>query len=147
MNVYLGGMPCEVVGKYRDKCAPFVTLEHGVNDSAVIGPQHAAVIMHFHTGGHLHDFVDHDGGCPSEKRIAPVHPDASNHIKPFLGLVDQPLDFLGRVLEIGVQRNDDISPCLCKSGHNRRVLAIIPVQKDPHDPSGILRCDPLDHIS
>ena len=58
LDQHFGGVPREAVGQNRDEGAAFAARQHGVDDGAAIGAQHAAVVAHGDPGGALHGKVD-----------------------------------------------------------------------------------------
>ena len=147
LNIHFSGIPGKTIGQHGNKGAPLAALKHGRHDMAAIGPQHAPVIMHMNAGGHLDHLVDHLRRRPPEEGVPPGNANASHHIKPLFGLLNQFDDFFGRVLKIGIQGNDDVPPGLCKSGHDGGMLAVIPVQKEPDNDAGVLVCSLDYHLS
>ena len=58
LDQHLGGVAGKAVGQDRDKGAALSAGQHGVDDAAAIGTQHAAVVAHGNPGGALHSEVD-----------------------------------------------------------------------------------------
>ena len=86
-----------------------MTLQHRVHHRAPVGPQHATVIMHEYAGGELHCLIDQPGGEFAKQRVLAQLADRADHLGAFFDLDQQIGDLLGRVLQIGIQRDDDLS--------------------------------------
>ena len=136
----------KTVGKNRNKGAPLVALKHCLHYVPAISPEHASVIVHHYTGGPLDGLVDYKGGNSPKNGVVPGHPNTAYNIKSLLDLTDQLWDFLRRILQIRVKRDDSVPHRLSKAGHNRCVLSIIFVQDHTNNLTAILFCCPGDYL-
>ena len=72
-------------------------------------------------------------GIAAAERVAPLRLPARDEVEPLVELGEQPRD-LGRiVLEVAVDRDDDLSLRLLEAGLQRRRLAEVPPQPDDAD--------------
>ena len=67
-----------------------MAVQHGVDNMAAIGAQHAAVIAHRFAGGALDQAVDGAGSQLAEQAILTILPYRTHHVVPFVGFGDQP---------------------------------------------------------
>src|SRR6185369_2519990 len=88
-----------------------------VDHVAVVGAQHATVIAHAHPGHLVGGDVHHPGGCLAEEAVLPLQPDGPHHVVPLLDLGNQARNFLRRVLQVGIQCDDDLER-LAKPPHD-----------------------------
>ena len=109
-----------------------MAVEHGVDDMAAIGTQHAAVVAHGFTGGSLNQAVNHLRGRFTEDAVLTVLAHGTDHVIAFIGFCHQPRDLFRRVLQVGIEGDDQIAGDMAETGHNRRVLAVVAVQQHRH---------------
>ncbi len=129
---YFRGVTGEAVGEDRDEGAALTASEHGLDDRATVGPQHAAVVGHRHAGRALHGEVDQFRRPAPQGRVLAVAANRGHDVITELGLGDEARDFLRRVLQVGVEGNDDIALALLETGHDCRVLAVVAVEDHRH---------------
>lgn len=104
-----------------------MAVEHGVDDMAAVSAQHAAVVAHRFAGGALDQAVDHLRRGFTEDAVLTVLADSAHHVVTFISLRHQPRDLLRRVLQVGVEGNNQIAGYMAEAGHDRRVLAVVTV--------------------
>ena len=78
--------------------------------------------------------------------VLPVGPHAAHHVETLLHGSDQPGDLLGRVLQVGVQGDDDLALGLLKSGHDGGMLAVVAIQENAHHPAVMFAGSGFNHV-
>ena len=78
----------------------------------------------------LADAVDEPRGVGAEKRILPVQTVPAHVVVAGVDLGQQFRDFLRRILQVGIERDDRVAADAFKRGHDRHVLAVIGVEID-----------------
>jgi len=125
----------ERIGKGGNKGIDFAALVDHVDHIAAIGAQHVALIGNPDAGDFLAQAV-HCLGCNRAPcRILPLAPDRADVIVAFAHLFDQLGDFFRRILQVRVQRHDNIGAGGLETGQDRHVLAVVAVQQ--HNPGHI----------
>jgi hypothetical protein len=119
--------PGEGIRQDRDKGAALMAVEHGVDDMAAVGAQHAAVVAHRFTGGALDQAVDHLRRAFAEDAVLTVLAHGAHHVVAFIRLRHQARDLFRRVLQVGIKGNNQIAGHMAEAGHDRRVLAVVTV--------------------
>ena len=115
----------ERVGQRRNECRLLVAGDHGVDDMAAVGAQHASVVMHRHADDHRgHPVLQMRGEAPIGEVVALFAPSADD-VVAFIDCGEQARNFLGRILQIGVERHHDFAAGSAEAGQDRRVLAEI----------------------
>ena len=110
-----------------------MAMQHGVDNMAAVGAQHAAVIAHRFTGRALDQTVDGARGQLTEQAVLTVLTDRADHVIAFVGFGHQARDLFRRVLQVRVQGDDQIARDVAKPRHNRRVLAVVTVEQHGYD--------------
>ncbi len=128
MHQNLGGVPGKAVGQNRNKGAALTAGEHGVDDGAAVGAQHAAVVGHCHAGGALHRQVDQARRPATEGRVLAVVTHGRHDVEAQGGLFHQARDLFRRVLQVGVEGDDHLAAALLEAGHDRCMLAVVTVE-------------------
>jgi len=101
----------EVCRKGRDEGGMFVTGNHPLHNRPAIGSEHASPIGHLDTGNLSCDPVHDAGGKNPEQRILPALADGPDHVKPPLfHFFDQTGNLFRRILKIGIERHNDLTP-------------------------------------
>jgi hypothetical protein len=62
-------------------------------------------------------------GPGAEQAVLALAADAADVVVALAHLGDQLVDFLGRVLQVGIERDDDLAAAMLEAGHDRHVLA------------------------
>ena len=80
----------------------------------------------------MHGEVDQLRWPAAQRRVLAVVAHRRDDVITQFGLFDQPRNFFGRVLQVGIEGDDDIALALFETGHDRRVLAVVAVKDDGH---------------
>ena len=107
---HLGDRRREGVGERRDEMRPAVASQHPVHDRAPISPEHAPVVAHPNADDGRGHTVHDPRGETTEQRIAAAHPPPADHVDTVGERRQEARDLLGRILEVGVERDDDVAP-------------------------------------
>ncbi len=67
------------------------------------------------------------------KAVLAVLTHGADHVIALIGFRHQARDLLRRVLQIGIQGDDQIARHVAEPGHNRRVLAVVAVEQHGND--------------
>jgi hypothetical protein len=110
-----------------------VAQQHGPDDVAAVGPQHAAVIVHHHAGGLLNGPVDQRRRGSPKQGILPVGTHRAHDVVPLVHGGRQPRNLFRRILQVRIQGDDDLAPDLLETGHDGGMLTVIAVEKDGDD--------------
>jgi hypothetical protein len=69
-------------------------------------------------------------GPGAEQAVLALAADAADVVVAFAHLGDQLADFLGRVLQVGIQGDDDVAAAVFEAGHDGHVLAGVGAEQD-----------------
>ena len=125
----------ERVGERGNERRLLVAIDHRIDDMPPIRAQHASVVVHRH--------ADDQGGQPvvqarrvlSIRLIVTLLAPSADHVVAFIDRRDQPRDFFRRILQVRVERDDDVAARLLEAREDRRMLSEIARQLDhPHTP-------------
>ena len=70
---------------------------------------------------------------PAKKGVLPILADRAHHVDAPVHLPHQVGNLLRRVLQIGVEGDDDLPPALFQAGEDRGVLAVVAVEQHADD--------------
>jgi hypothetical protein len=90
---------------------------------ARIGAQHVALVGDADAGDFLAQVIHRFRCAAAEEIVVALAANAADVVVAFAHLVDDLADFLGRVLKVGVEGDDDLSAGVFEAGHDRHVLA------------------------
>ena len=124
----LAGVACKSVCQRRDVGAALVAAEYRIDDVAAIGPQHAAVVTDIDAAELAHKSIHQTRGRDAEHRVLTFAAHAAHDIAATLYRFEQLRDLFGRILQIRIERHDDIAARGRKAGADRGVLSVIAVQ-------------------
>ena len=127
-DLYLDRIGAEGLGKGRDEGGGLLATVDIDDDVAVIGPQHAAVIMHVHAGHLVGGNVDYARSQAPECGVLALLAYGADHVVPLLDLCHQARNLLGGVLQIGIQGDDDLAVRHLECRQNGHMLAEIAVK-------------------
>ena len=71
-----------------------------------------------------------DGGGPAVSLVLALCPPSADHVVAGVDRLQQPRDFLGRILQVGVECHDHLAAALAEAGQDRGMLAEIARQLD-----------------
>ena len=127
---YLGHALGERVGQRRNEGRLLVACNHGVDDVAAVGAQHASIVVHRHAHDHRgHPVLQIRGEAAIGEVVALLAPSA-DHVVARIDRGEQARNFLGRILQVGVERHHDLAAALAKAGQDGGVLAEVARQFD-----------------
>ena len=126
----LGGIAGETVGQRRDEGVDGAAAHDRVDHGAAVGAQHAALVGHLDVRRPLPHEVDELRGPGAEERVLPVQPEAADVVVARVDLREQLRNLLGRILQVGVERDDDVAAHPLERRHDRHVLAVVGVEID-----------------
>ena len=130
LHADLGGVARETVGQRGDEGVDGAAPHNRVDDRAAVGAEHATLIRHLDARGPFAHKIDQLRGVGAEKRILPIEPEAAHVVVPRVDLREQLGDFLRRVLQVGIERHNDLAAHALKRRHDRHVLAVVGVEID-----------------
>ena len=118
------GRRAKLCAERRDERRGLVAVVDLVDDVARVGAQHAAEVRQLHPRDRDRHAVD-DRARPARRKagVLPALPHAADDVVPLGDLREQLRDLLGRVLQVGVERHDDVPRHVSEAGEDRLVLA------------------------
>jgi len=141
LHAHLGRITGEAVRQRRDERVDRAAADNCLDHRPPIRAQHAALVGHFNVGRVLADIVDEPRRGGAEKGILAVEPVAADVVVPGIDLRQQLRNLLGRILQVGIERDDHLAPHALERRHDRHVLPVVRVEIDhPRDlrPRGVL---------
>ena len=134
----LRGPAREALGQRRDEGRRLVAPVDLVDHLPRIGTQHAAEVGQPQPRDGDRDPVHEARGEPPEHGVLAVHPDSPDDVIPLGELGQQLGDLFGRILQVGVERDDHIARDVLEGREDRLVLAEIARQLEHPDAVGPL---------
>ena len=113
-------------GQRGDERAVLLPLDHRRHDAAVVAAEHAAEVRERDAREPPHHRVRQPRGVAPEEGVLPAFADRVDQVVPLAERRDDLRDFLGRVLQVRVERDDPLSARGLEAGHDRGVLAEVP---------------------
>ena len=101
-----------------------------VDDRPAVRAQHAALVRHLDARGFFPHEIDQPRGILAEKRVLPVEPVSAHVVEARVDFLQQLRNFLGRILQVGVERHDHVAAHAFERRHDRHVLAVVAVEID-----------------
>ena len=125
----------ERVGERGHECRLLVAIDHRIDDVPAVRAQHASVIVHRHADDQRgHPVLQARSEFPVRLVMTFLAPSADD-VVAFVDRGDQPRNFLRRILQVGVERDDDLAARLLEAREDRRMLSEVARQLDhPHAP-------------
>ena len=123
------GIAREAVGQRRDEGADFLAAVDRVDDVAVVGAEHAALVGHLDAGDLFAQAVHGARGDMAPHAVAALAADGADVIVALVHLRQQQSGVFRRVLQVGIQRHDALAAALLETGHDGHVLAEIAVEQ------------------
>ena len=129
----LGDAVAPVVREHRDEAVQLAVQPQPLHDLGPVGLQPAVEVVQAQAGDAAGDPVEDLRRDAPRERVAPLRLPAADEVEALVELRQQPRD-LGRiVLEVGVDRDDDVALGVREPRRERRRLAEVPAQADhPH---------------
>ncbi len=100
---------------------------------ARVRAEHAAVVRHLDARDRDRHAIHEPRCAAAEERVLPLLPHAANDIEAFVHLGQELADLLGRILQVGVERDDHVALDHGESGEDGRVLAEVAREFHDHD--------------
>ncbi len=107
-----------------------VACDHHVDNVTAIRAQHASVVMHRHADDHRSEPVLHPRGDPPVGAVVPLLAPSADDVVTGVDRIEQARNFLGGILQVGVERHYDIAAALAKPGQQGRMLSEIAGELD-----------------
>ena len=128
----LGDAVALVRGEDRDEAVQLAVQPHALDDLGAVGLQPAVHVVQPHTGDERVRPVEHAREQAPRQRVVAAGLPAGNEVEALVELREE-LGDLGRVvLEVGVDRHDDLAARLEESRLERRGLSEVPTEPN-HD--------------
>jgi hypothetical protein len=129
------GDPCAVPPRVDGQKAMHFPIEpHPLEDFAAIRFQRATEIMQTHAGDEGDEAVRHDAGNVALQRIVlAIFPPARADIESFIEFFEHQRDIGGIILQVAIDRNDDLAAREIEAGHHRGGLAKVAPQMNDFD--------------
>ena len=112
------------------KVFDLAALIEGVDERAVVGAQHAALVGHADPGDALAQAVHGKRRYPAEQRVVALAPIGADVVVARADRGDEARDLLGRILQVGIERHGDAPAHVLEPREDRHVLAEIAVEED-----------------
>src|SRR5271170_143776 len=91
------------------ECRLLVALHYRIDNMPPIRPQHASVIMHVYADNQRRQMVMQPRGVAPITPILPLLAPSADDIIASVNRLDQPRNLLWRILQVGVERDDDVA--------------------------------------
>src|SRR5580704_7500814 len=118
------------IGERGNEGRLLVAFDHGVNDVPSIRAQHASVVVHRNADDRRGQLVM-KLRCDAPKRLVlTLLAPATDYIVTVVDRLYQPRNFLGRILQVGIESDDNVTLGLLESREYRRMLAEVARQLD-----------------
>ncbi|MPM63310.1 hypothetical protein SDC9_110190 [bioreactor metagenome] len=127
---YLYGVDGELLRERGDEGRRFLTVVDDVDDAPVIAAQHAAVVAYFKLRDAVGELVDELRGDLAEDRVPAADAVRADDVVPLVHLFDDVRYLRGRVLQVGVERDDLAAARVVEARHDRHVLSEIRAEVD-----------------
>ena len=122
-----------VVREHGDVAVELAVELHPFHDLGPVGLEPAVHVVEPDAGDPARDGVEDLRRDPPRERVAPLRLPAGDEVVPLVELGEEPRD-LGRiVLQVAVDRHDDVAGGLAEAGVERGRLAEVPAQPDDAD--------------
>src|SRR5690606_22969984 len=112
---------------------------HILKHVAAVGLERAPIVVEPYTRNPRDQPVGDDGRETAMERVPAAHAPAAHHIEALVELLEQAWDVARVVLEIPVDRHDDIPSGVVDAGGERGSLTDVPAEADHPEP-GIEGC-------
>ncbi len=132
----LGRMPRERVTERRNERTDLDAVVDGVDDVAVVAPEHAALIRDPDLSRALANPIHHPRSRFAPHHIMPIDPDGADVVGAGIHRFDELDDLLGWILQIRIQGDHVLTARVLEASQNRHVLSGVARQ---HDDAGHLR--------
>ena len=120
----------EGIRERRDVRADFARRGDRADDVAAVRAQHAALIGHLDARDPLAHAVHRPGGDSSPPRILARTPHAADVVVARVHCGEELGDLLGRILQIGVERDHALAARAIETGDDRHVLTVVRIEHD-----------------
>ncbi len=118
----------ERVGQRGDEGIDLAAGIDGIDHAAVVGAQHAPLVGHPDMRDPLAQPVHRERGDSPKRAVMALAADRADIVVAGADRFDQPRDFLGRILQVRVERDHHAAARMLKAGQDRHVLAEIAVE-------------------
>ena len=137
LDLDLGAVGREAVGEGGDEGGALAAAADGLDHVSAIGAQHAPLVRHSDVGHLAADKIDQLRAIPATEGILSFSPVAADVVEPLVHLGHQLWNLLGRVLQVGVEGDDDLAADAFEGGHDGHVLAVVSIEVDDADLLGV----------
>jgi hypothetical protein len=120
---------CEADGQDGHEAGDLAAPAQDLHHLPSIGAQHAPVVLHADPDHVGVQSIHAAGEQAAQSWIPPVVAPAPHHVVSRIDCRDQTGNLLGRILQIGVQCDDDVAPGTLQPSKHRRVLAVVAIQR------------------
>ena len=128
------GLLRELVGQRRDEGVHLVALVDQLHHVAAVGAHHAALVGHHDAREAAAQPVHRARGPAAPGRVVAVAADRADVVVALVHRGQQQVDVFGRVLQVGVERDDALAAAMLEAGQDGAVLAEVAVEQDhPRD--------------
>ena len=134
------------IGENRNERTALVAVQHGIDNVATVGAQHAAVITHCFTGRALDKAVNGARRQLAEQAVLAVLANCAYHVIAFIGFRYQARDLFRRVLQVGIQSDNQVARYVAKASHNGGVLTVVTVKQYGYDVASFNLCGVSEHL-
>ena len=110
-----------------------IAIDHRIDDMPAVRAQHASVIVHWHADDERGQPVVQARGVLAVGLVVAFLAPSADDVVAFVDRGNQPRDFFRRILQIGVECDDDIAARLFEAREDRRMLSEVARKLDhPH---------------
>ena len=124
------GVRRESVGEGGDEQRAFVCFQDGVDHVALVCAQHTALVFHSDVRHFVAREVYDFGAVAAQCRVFALLAVSADTVAAFVDFREKCVDFFGRILQVGVERNDDVARRAFECGDDCRVLPVVAVEVD-----------------
>ena len=111
-----------------NECVPFAATQHCINHAPSIRTKHASIVTQFYAGRFSHHHIDDATEYFSKERVLTILSNRTNHIEAFINLRNKISDFFWRILQVCIERDQDVALRCAEAAEDRIVLTIISIQ-------------------
>ena len=129
----LGDAKAAIGGEHRDEAVELPVQPHALQHLRAIRLQPAVDVVEVHAGDGAGRPVEDAGEESSQDRVVPSRLPAGDEVEALVELREHLRDLGGIVLEVGVDRHDELAASFEEPGLQRGSLPEVPAEVDHHD--------------